>query len=70
MAAAAFAASGRLGFMAGMVALAAGALAIRGWVVRRIDAQQDAWRAGDTRPAVQRFVSLAAESGPQRNPAG
>ena len=24
-----------------------------------------AWRTGDTRPAVQRFVSLAAESGPQ-----
>jgi DNA-binding transcriptional LysR family regulator len=24
-----------------------------------------AWRAGDTRPAVQHFVSLAAESGPQ-----
>jgi len=29
-----------------------------------------AWRTGDTRPAVRHFISLAAESGPQRDRAG
>ena len=29
-----------------------------------------AWRTGDTRPAVQLFISLAAESGPRRDRAG
>ena len=29
-----------------------------------------AWRSGDTRPAVQHFISLAAESGPQPDGAG
>jgi DNA-binding transcriptional LysR family regulator len=29
-----------------------------------------AWRTGDARPAVQRFVSLAAESGPRRDGTG
>ena len=29
-----------------------------------------AWRAGDTRPAVRHFISLAAESGPRRDRAG
>lgn len=47
LATAAFAASGRLGFTAGMLVLAATALAARGLVLQHIDAQQDACRAGD-----------------------
>jgi len=47
VAGAAFAASGRIAFMAGMFVLAAGASAMRGWTLQRIDAQQNACRAGD-----------------------
>lgn len=48
VAAAAFAANGRIAFMAGLSVLAAGALAVRGWLLPRIDAQQEACRAGDS----------------------
>jgi hypothetical protein len=48
VAAVAFAASGRIGFMAGMLLLAAGAWALRSWTMQRIDAQQGACRAGDS----------------------
>ena len=44
----AFAASGRMAFTAGMLLLAATAMAIRRTVLQRIDAQQTAWRSGDT----------------------
>lgn len=47
LAAAAFAASGRLPFMVGMVLLAAGAFAMRRWILPRIDAHRDAVQAGD-----------------------
>ncbi|MCC6869089.1 MAG: hypothetical protein IT522_09725 [Burkholderiales bacterium] len=46
---AAFAASGRPGFMAGMLLLAAGALVLRRGTLARIDAQQHACQAGDDR---------------------
>jgi hypothetical protein len=36
-----------MAFMAGIVLLAASALAMRGWTLQRTDAQQDACRAGD-----------------------
>ena len=48
VATAAFAASGRMAFVAGMLLLAASALAMRGWTLQHIDAQQDACRAGDS----------------------
>ena len=48
VATAVFAASGRMSYMAGMLLLAASALAVRGWTLRRIDADRDAFRAGDT----------------------
>ncbi len=53
----AFAASGRIDFMAGMLVLVATALATRGWTLHRIDAQQDAYRAGD-RTAMRRLRML------------
>ena len=42
-----FAISGRRAFMAGMLLLAAGALAMRRWTLQRIDAQQEAFQTGD-----------------------
>ena len=48
LAAAAFAASGRMGFAAGMLVLAGGAVAMRNWTLQRIDAQQHASQAGDS----------------------
>ena len=47
VATAAFAASGRMAFTAGMLLLAATAMAMRSTVLQRIDAQQTAWRSGD-----------------------
>jgi hypothetical protein len=54
VASAAFAASGRMAFMAGMSLLAASAFAMRGWTLRRIDTQREACRAGDN-TAVRRM---------------
>ena len=48
VATAAFAASGRMTFTAGMLLLAATAMAMRRTVLQQIDAQQTAWRSGDT----------------------
>jgi len=56
-AATAFAASGRIAFMAGMLLLAASALLMRGWTLQRIDAQQDAWRVGDN-AAIRRLRQM------------
>jgi hypothetical protein len=47
VAAAVFAASGRKGFMAEMLLLAAMAMVLRGRVLQLIDAQQTAWQSGD-----------------------
>ncbi|MCC6469856.1 MAG: hypothetical protein IT563_16150 [Alphaproteobacteria bacterium] len=64
VATAAFAASGRIGFMAGMLLLAASALALRDRTLQRIDDQQDACRAGDgtamRRLRVVHWSSMAA----------
>lgn len=49
LATAAFAAGGRLGFMLGMLLLAAGALALRGRMLQQIDTQQQAFQTGDWR---------------------
>ena len=48
VATAVFAASGRIGFTAAMLCLAAVALAARRVVLQRIDTQQTAWQSGDT----------------------
>ena len=48
VAAAVFAASGRMAFTAAMLLLAATALAVRRRVVELIDTQQTAWQSGDT----------------------
>src|SRR5438477_2046829 len=48
VAAVVFAASGRMAFTAEMLLLAATAMAVRGGVLQRIDAQQSAWQSGDT----------------------
>jgi hypothetical protein len=47
LAAALFAASGRMAFTAEMLLLAATAMAVRSRVLQRIDAQQSAWQSGD-----------------------
>jgi hypothetical protein len=47
VAAALFAASGRMAFTAEMLLLAATAMAVRSRVLQRIDAQQSAWQSGD-----------------------
>jgi hypothetical protein len=47
VATAVFAASGRKGFMAEMLLLAATAMVLRGRVLQLIDAQQTAWQSGD-----------------------
>jgi hypothetical protein len=54
LATAAFAAGGRLAHLAGMLLLALAALVLRGWTLQRIDAQQEAWQAGD-RGAMRRL---------------
>jgi hypothetical protein len=48
LAAAVFAASGRMAFTAGMLLLAGAAMAVRSSVLRRIDTQQSAWQSGNT----------------------
>ena len=48
VAAAVFAASGRMAFTAAMLLLAATAMAVRSSVLQRIDTQQSAWQSGDT----------------------
>src|SRR4051794_27673015 len=48
VAAAVFAASGRVAFTAAMLLLAATAMALRSSVLQRIDTQQRAWQSGDT----------------------
>ena len=48
VAAAVFAASGRMAFTAGLLLLAATAMAVRSSVLQRIDTQQRAWQSGDT----------------------
>src|SRR5258708_26824518 len=48
VAAAVFAASGRMAFTAGLLLLAAPAMAVRSSVPQRIDTQQSAWQSGDT----------------------
>ena len=57
MATAAFAASGRFAYMAGMFLLAVSALSMRRWTLDHIDAQRDAARAGD-RAAVRRLRTM------------
>ena len=47
VAAAVFAASGRMAFTAEMLLLAATAMAVRSRVLQRIDTQQSAWQSGD-----------------------
>jgi hypothetical protein len=47
VAAAVFAASGRMAFTAEMLLLAATAMAVRGRVLQLIDTQQTAWQSGD-----------------------
>ena len=42
-----FAASGRMAFAAAMLSLAATAMALRSWVLQRIDSQQTASQSGD-----------------------
>lgn len=60
VATAALAASGRMAFTAVMLLLAAGALALRGWTLERIDAQQNACRTGDdTAPGRLRMMHVA-----------
>jgi hypothetical protein len=56
LAMAAFAASGRMAFTAGMLLLATAAIAARGRVLHCVDTQQIAWRAGD--PAAIRRLRL------------
>jgi hypothetical protein len=56
VATAVFAASGRKGFTAEMLLLAATAMAVRGKVLQLIDAQQTAWQSGD--PAAMRRMRL------------
>jgi len=48
VAAAVFAASGRMAFTAGLLLLAATAMSVRSSVLQRIDTQQRAWQSGDT----------------------
>jgi hypothetical protein len=48
VAAAIFAASGRMAFTAEMLLLTVTAMAVRGRVLQLIDAQQTAWQSGDT----------------------
>ena len=55
VAAVVFAASGRMAFTAEMLLLAATAMAVRGGVLQRIDAQQSAWQSGDTAAMLRRL---------------
>ena len=57
VASAAFAASGRVAFTAGMFMIGAAASAMRKWTLRRIDAQQEACRVGDN-TAVRRLRAM------------
>jgi len=61
VAAAVFAASGRMGFTVEMLLLAATAMAARGRVLQLIDSQQTAWQSGDA--AAMRRMRLIHWSG-------